>query len=496
MVNAVDALRAHEASKPDAAALAMEDHMTAKLAEAMGLELTDDEAASLEAPVTSESEEFAYAPVSFDFDEDFQLDLAAYACRDSSFVRRCEDLVSPDQFENYGVATVVDIALDHASKYGSAPSNKILFSLVKSRFAAGKIRDDLKDEVKTALSSILKVKLSDTEYMVDRVGQFSKHHAVEQAMMQAIEMKEKSDFAGIEKVMQRALQVGAMDDMREYDYFAKIKSRTEKRKEAAAGTAPPTGISTGIKGLDKQLYHKGWGRKEMVIFMGGPKAGKSTALGHFGMNACLQGYNVLYVSLEVSDSIIAERLDAAVTDISVNELESKIMEADKKVREIESRAGKFHLFQFPPDTFSPNDLRRLLDKQKAKGVTYDMLCIDYGDIMAPNFRTNDTIKDSKSIFLALRAIAMEQNAAMLTATQTNRDGAKSGTATMADVAEDFNKVRIADLLISINKTEEEKANQEARLYFAASRNQRGDLTVKIKQDLEKMKFLTDILDIY
>ncbi|MFP3325107.1 hypothetical protein R0K05_18780, partial [Planococcus sp. SIMBA_160] len=72
---------------------------------------------------------------------------------------------------------------------------------------------------------------------------------------------------------------------------------------------------------------------------------------------------------------------------------------------------------------------------------------------------------------------------------------RSSVATMTDVAEDFNKIRIADLVISINKTEEEKAAQEARLYFAASRNQRGDITIRIKQDLEKMKFLTKILDV-
>ncbi|BBI61622.1 hypothetical protein HSBAA_29280 [Vreelandella sulfidaeris] len=115
--------------------------------------------------------------------------------------------------------------------------------------------------------------------------------------------------------------------------------------------------------------------------------------------------------------------------------------------------------------------------------------------MAPDFRTQDPIENSKSIYVGLRAIAMQYDVALLTATQTNREGARSSVATMTDVAEDFNKIRIADLVISINKTEEEKANQEARLYFAASRNQRSDITIRIKQDLERMQFLTKILDV-
>jgi len=84
---------------------------------------------------------------------------------------------------------------------------------------------------------------------------------------------------------------------------------------------------------------------------------------------------------------------------------------------------------------------------------------------------------------------------MLSATQTNREGAKASVSTMEHVAEDFNRVRIADILISINADEAERRAKEARLYFAASRNQRGDFTIRIKQDLERMKFIERILGI-
>jgi replicative DNA helicase len=95
----------------------------------------------------------------------------------------------------------------------------------------------------------------------------------------------------------------------------------------------------------------------------------------------------------------------------------------------------------------------------------------------------------------MRAIAQEEDIAMLTATQTNREGAKANVAKMEHTAEDFNRVRIADILISINRTEEEKARNEARLYLAASRNQKGDITIRIQQDLEKMIFIRKILGI-
>ena len=82
---------------------------------------------------------------------------------------------------------------------------------------------------------------------------------------------------------------------------------------------------------------------------------------------------------------------------------------------------------------------------------------------------------------------------MLTATQTNREGHKATVAKAEHVSEDFNKVRTVDLMISINKTEEEAKKGIARLYFAASRNQEDGFTIIIKQNLEMMKFVESVI---
>jgi replicative DNA helicase len=93
----------------------------------------------------------------------------------------------------------------------------------------------------------------------------------------------------------------------------------------------------------------------------------------------------------------------------------------------------------------------------------------------------------------LRGLAMQENFALLTATQTNREGSKKAVATMTDVADDINKVRIADILISINRSTEESALNQARLFFAASRNQRSGFTIRIEQQIDQAKFITKVL---
>jgi replicative DNA helicase len=90
---------------------------------------------------------------------------------------------------------------------------------------------------------------------------------------------------------------------------------------------------------------------------------------------------------------------------------------------------------------------------------------------------------------------MQEHIALLTATQTNREGAKAAVAKMTDVADDFNKIRIADVVISINKTDEERANNEARLFFAAMRNGPSGFALKVRQDVDRMIFIKDIIGV-
>jgi replicative DNA helicase len=113
--------------------------------------------------------------------------------------------------------------------------------------------------------------------------------------------------------------------------------------------------------------------------------------------------------------------------------------------------------------------------------------------MASEYRSDSLQENLRTIYIDLRALAFETGAAFLTATQTNRDGAKTLTAKATDVGDDFNKVRTVDLLIGINATDAEKKAGEARLYWAASRNSSDGFSLRIRQERDKMKFLTAVI---
>lgn len=429
----------------------------------------------------------------YEFDDSFQRKIAALTLRDTAFTQATEGLIRPEFFERDADAALVKIALDFFNTYKKAPDLASIPTLIKAAFADKRIRKDLKEDVLGRLKELLGADLSDGKFVADKVSEFAKHRAIEQAILDSVSALERKDYAKIEKLIRSAMDIGTTDDGGEYDYWTEIENRTTERIDEAAGAIKPDGISTGIPDLDDYLYHKGWGRKELAVMMGAAKAGKSMSLGEFAKNASLAGYNVLYATLEVSAKIMSNRIDANLSDTAIRVLKDHPHAVKAKIEAVSKKAGKFQIHEFPSGTLKVSGLRRLLERYRSRGVIFDMIVVDYADIMAAERFSGDLREDMRQIYIDLRAIAFHYNCAMLTATQTNREGAKSAVAKMTDVAEDFNKIRTADIVISINATEEEVKAGEARLYFAASRNSEAGVQLLVKQDRSKMKFLTKIL---
>lgn len=436
----------------------------------------------------------------YEFDAPFQGKIAALALRDTNFLQGTEGLLKPEYMASGVEGALVDVALRHYGKYRQAPSITILPMLVKEAIAEKRIRSDMVGEIKGALRAVLKADLSDREFVTDKVSEFAKQRAVEAAIMSSVGYLDKGDYAGIERVMKEAMNVGAFDDSGAYDYYGSIDARTAEREAIASGAKVLRGVSSGYEALDECLYWKGWGYQELAVLMGAAKSGKSLGLWDFAKNATFaispktgRPCNVIGFSLEMSPDIIAARIDANISDTATRILGARPHDVAAKIKAAEARAGLFKIHGFPTGTLKASGIRRVLDRYRAQGIIFDFCVVDYGDIMAPEHYVDSAVENSKSIFVDLRAIMQIYDMAGMTGTQTNREGAKAGTAKATDVAEDFNKIRIADLVLSINAKDEEKAISEARIYWAAARNSEDGFTLRVRQDREKGKFITKIL---
>lgn len=441
----------------------------------------------------------------YEFDAELQAEITALAMWDHDFLRRTDGLIQPQYFSDDVEAGFVRLATDFYAKHGEAPSKAAWLELIKDGFAAKPPvwRDDLKADVVQKLKDTLGLTIRSRSFILEKVAEFAKQQELLNALVEAADtvgkVHDPDRFLRIEKRMLNAFKVGLQDSDEDYDYFEKIEERTQNRVNIAAGGPSKSGITTGVPELDGLLLHRGWGRAELSAFMGAMKSGKSFNLTSAAAAGISAGFNVLMVTLENSADIQAGRIDAYFSDIGISDqfksphaINTKVADAGKRVG-----MGKLKIRQFATGTFKPRDLERLLDDYATKGLFFDLIVIDYLDIMAPDTPFEVEREASKHIWTRVRGIAgtyrgPNGHPALLSATQTNREGAKAATANGTHVAEDINKVRIADLVITINATDEEKAAKKARLYLALGRNQQDAITVFVKRDLDKGRAVAEV----
>lgn len=433
-------------------------------------------------------------PPVYDFDTATQTELVSCLMWDHDFVNRAADLVRPEYFENEVERGFVRLALDHQAKYREAPSATVWAELIKEAYRATPPlwRGDLKADVVAKLRETAKMTVRSRPWLLDKVGEFAKQQEIINALVDAAstvgKLSDADRFRKVEERMTKAFRVGVPDAEDDYDFFERITERTETRLEIAAGGRPKTGITTGVRELDEVLTpHQGWGIKELSLLMGGAKSTKSFNLTSFAGAAVLAGHNVLLVTLENSKEVQATRLDAYFSEIGMSEHLRSPHGVAGKITALASsgKMGTLRIREFPTGTFRPKDFDRLIDDYKVKGITFELVVIDYLDIMAPDRSYDSPIEASKEIYTRCRGIASREGFGLLSATQTNREGNKAATATGTHVAEDFNRVRIADVVISVNRTEDEKKAGKARLYIALARNATDGITLFVSQDLNK-----------
>lgn len=431
------------------------------------------------------------------FDASFQNKVLTMALRDPVFAQRVDGLLDPRYFDFETHSYLIDLANRHFATYKQPPSAQIVVKALKDAKTAGLIKDEFVDDVRDVVKMVYSpmADLSNREWTVDEVSKFARQRAMEAAIERSIDILDKGgDFTEIDEAIKKAQSVGAHEGTGSVSFFDNIRDRIKARIARMTSTIT-RGITTGHREIDDLLYHKGWGRKELNVLMGGAKSGKSMALQHFAIKAAQAGFQVLYLTLENSKEVTQDRMDAAVAGVPMKDLDVSASSVETAVLNMAKGGGCLEIHEFAGGTCRASDIRRLLEKYKANGVQFDLLVVDYADEMAAERRYSDERFAFKEIYQGLRALGIDFNLAVLTATQTNRAGNKAPTATATDVSEDFNKVRLADVLITINATDDEKKMNQARLYLAAMRNSEGGLTIHVTQDRARQTFIGRVLKV-
>ena len=305
---------------------------------------------------------------------------------------------------------------------------------------------------------------------------FSKHKALEAAILKSADLLEKGEYGPVEDLVKKAVQIGLQKDLGT-DYWKDPRSRLEAIKDKNGQ------VSTGWATLDKKLFG-GFNRGELNIFAGGSGAGKSLFLANMGVNWCLQGINVLYLTFELSENLVSMRLDSMTTDIPSRDIFKNIEDVEMKVKMIGKKAGAFQV-KYMPTGKTANDLRSYIKEFEIKtGRKIDVVLVDYLDLMMPIAKRisaeNLFVKD-KYVSEELRDLAMELNCLFVTASQLNRASVEEIEFDHSHISGGLSKIQTADNVIGIFTS---RAMRERGRYQIQLMKTRSSSGVGAKIDLE------------
>lgn len=342
-------------------------------------------------------------------------------------------VLSPDYFEK-PLDRVMKLTLDYFHKYHALPTLDIIKAETELELEG---RELTKEEF---------------DYTVDEVEEHCQNEAMRLAILDSIDDLEKKNFGAIQDKVRQALTV-SVDKNLGISFFDDPATRLMMMQQNIDSR------SIGWQPLDHLLDHVR--RGEMVLFAGGSGSGKSVVLANVANNMAQQGLNVLVITLELAEDLVAKRIDSIVTGIEGKEIFDRI---DDVASVLDSMKGSYSdiFIKKMPAGVDANQVRAyLMEFHLQYGIYPDVICLDYLDLMSPNNKSVQGRFDiDKAVSEEIRDVFVEYGIYGFSASQLNREAVGTAVKTQAHIAGGISKINTSDATLAIVRNEEEIDNGE------------------------------------
>jgi replicative DNA helicase len=409
------------------------------------------------------------------------------------YYRKVVPFLKSEYFQEYHEKVIFEEIADFASKYDKVPTKEVLSINLQNR-------TDLTDDTfQDSLSAIrgLSDEWVDYNWLLDSTEKWCQDRAIYLALMQSIKIADGGDKKlskdAIPSILQTALAV-SFDEHIGHDYIEQAEARYEfyhRTEEKIPFDLEKFNFIT--KG--------GLPNKTLNIALAGTGVGKSLFMCHVASAALTAGHNVLYITCEMAEEKIAERIDANLLNVPVKDIPelpeviftSKVQEIARKTR------GKLIIKEYPTASAHVGHFKALLsDLSLKRDFKPNIIFVDYLNICA-SARYKGAIVNSytyvKAIAEELRGLAVEHNVPIVSATQTTRSGYGNSDPDLTDTSESFGLPATADFMFALISTDE--LEQQGRIMVKQLKNRYNDPTASRKFmvgiDRSRMK-LYDVAD--
>ena len=386
------------------------------------------------------------------------------------FTRKVLPFIKSEFFTNQNESNLFGEVSNFVHKYKNLPTKETInVELTKRK----DLREDELSQIKTIIDG-LKHEEVELQWLLDTTEKFCKDRAVHNAVLQGIQILDgkdkKQNPEAIPQILSEALAV-SFDNHVGHDYVEDAESRFDfyhKREKRFK--------------FDLDYFNKitkgGVPSKTLNIALAGTGVGKSLFMCHAASNWLLQGKNVLYITLEMAEERIAERVDANLMDVTIDDLHvmPKSM-YDSKISKLQNKTvGKLIIKEYPTASAHSGHFRALLNELSLKKTFKpDVVFIDYLNICASSRFKGGNISSYfyiKAIAEELRGLAVEFDMPIFSATQTTRSGFTATDIGLEDTAESFGLPATADFMFALISNDE--LEQLGQLKVKQLKNRFGD----------------------
>ena len=371
-----------------------------------------------------------------------------------TYTKKVLPFIKDDYFDTQTHKVLFSTLSEYVNKFETTPEPNALKIEVEKR---RDISEEIYKEVEQFLNNLDRDAYNE-DWLVETTEKWCKEKAIYLALMESVKIADGQDKTrtkdAIPSIMSEAIGV-CFDDHVGHDYILDSDDRYDfyhKKEEK---------IPFDIEYLNK-ITKGGLPNKTLNIALAGTGVGKSLFMCHMASSVLLQGRNVLYITMEMAEEKIAERVDANLLDIPIQSLNDPLLSKEKYASKLlqltKKTQGKLIIKEYPTASAHVGHFKALLNElSMKKGFSPDIIFVDYLNICA-SARYKGTIVNSytyvKAIAEELRGLAVEFNLPIVSATQTTRAGFGSSDPDLTDTSESFGLPATADLMFALISNEE------------------------------------------
>jgi replicative DNA helicase len=402
------------------------------------------------------------------FGTGFQNKVLTVLLRDRAFLQQVHDILDPKYFSSESSQWMAKAILKYFGEYKSPPTLEVL-KVELDQIEVPMLKTTVVENIREVLKF---AEAEDLQYIKDKTLDFCKNQKLKAAILKSVELLKSGKYDDIKSGIDEAMKAGS-DRNIGHEYIDDMALRFVENKRNTVDT--PWDVLN-------EIMDGGLGSGEMGVFVAPAGIGKSMALVNIAADAAKKGLNVVYYTLELSETYVGARFDSHYTNIPSQDLkfhQEEVIEALKGIK------GKLIIKYYPTKTATVNTISAHLDKCVMQGAKPDLILLDYADLLRDTGVKGSIRNDLMlgNIYEELRGLAGTYQIPIWTASQANRSALEEDIIEADKIAESYAKVMVADFVVSLSRKTADKISGTGRWHVIKNRFGPDGLTFPSKMNM-------------